>query len=236
MKRFYIITFIILMAFIVPGMGHGEFILIDHGRSVNVWAFPNEGSDFSFLLDPYIISIDRTGTSGDYASASQESYFIYTYRTSIKVAAKGSTHIEGDNNPSAESWVRVDFFVSDAPMWCHLNYDLTGGGTIYLSKESSLWKTFSGTNNEKVELENGFNYRLMVRSNDVGTFNTCVSILPESDEDPLEDSDRDCISKDQDNCPNIWNTDQKDENEDNVGDVCDRLKTMPWIPLLLLDE
>lgn len=222
MKRFYIITFIIFVAFSFPRMGHGEFILIDHGRSVSVWASPNEGSDFFFYLDPYIISIDRTGTSNDYASASQESYFIYTYRNSIKLAAKGSTYIEGDNNPDAQSWVRVDFFVSDADMECHLNYELTGGGTIYLSRESSVWKTFSGTNKEKVLLEKGFNYRLMVNSNDIGTFNTCVSVLPvDSDGELIIDSDRDCISDAQDNCPSISNASQEDSDSDGIGDACD---------------
>lgn len=38
---------------------------------------------------------------------------------------------------------------------------------------------------------------------------------------PENDADADCITDDDDNCPNIANSDQTDTDEDEVGDVCD---------------
>jgi len=39
-----------------------------------------------------------------------------------------------------------------------------------------------------------------------------------------------------DNCPDTYNPDQKDSDLDGIGDACEKLNAMPWIPLLLLDD
>lgn len=44
------------------------------------------------------------------------------------------------------------------------------------------------------------------------------------------------VSDNTDNCPDIYNPDQKDSDLDGIGDACEKLKAMPWIPLLLLDD
>ena len=44
------------------------------------------------------------------------------------------------------------------------------------------------------------------------------------------------VSNSTDNCPDTYNPDQKDSDLDGIGDACEKLKAMPWIPLLLLEE
>jgi len=93
-----------------------------------------------------------------------------------------------------------------------VNYEWTfGDGTSDIGESVTHKYSKSGT----------YNISLRVTDNDGAEVPKDDDIVILSDGPPVLDKDRDGIEDKDDNCPTIYNPNQEDENQNNVGDVCE---------------